>query len=694
MQTIFRLPWSTEPSSDKALAEKQALYQQSRQKPSIDFPLLNTSKRKRTDSVDASPNSAPQVKRILKCADVGAVQPALEPVRGADSHPSLAPAVAGAQSDDAIKSMETAVQNCPVSQGGNTPSGEMKEERRALSPTAAAFTTPAVAGTESSVLLTESLHQTAAAPPHAIAADKSINMAKAKPDLQKLRAIIEAQINLEVLHKHHELRLIEQELAKCQVGLEQLRRCEVIPYPGVEGPSQAVSSGTGPALASPSGYTSPQYASPWGVADGPYSRHYAKWLIPHPSFDNMIAHASVGTPLSARGIRATRGSGAEPLLPASTARHSRTSTGSRTSGDPNTPAPTRDPMIMKRQQDGEWVRLRCNHCGRANFNNIQGFLNHCRIAHTQEFKSHEAAAITCGEIVSVDEAHYPVDPAPVARESARSSVVTFTTEQPLVSPLISNPPAYSPLDRVLTHPYTPEATPHASPTTTTPIAGPSRLGMTPHLSSLMQRRGMSTAGLAGTVRENKKRVDLSVYDDSSSDRENHNSKRSRTKKPKAAIRHPSSGQYSLPTSSKLGPRPSSQKGNRAPLPAFSAQPFETGLGTPLPPLDMVAHSSCAFGNSIAESPKSDVDMDLSPGTAADSNPGLVSDHEDDYDDADEDARSAHGSQPEMIDGIAVEIEDASDVERDGRKRVRVVDGEGEPTVCRRDTAVELSESSG
>jgi ADA HAT complex component 1 len=693
MQTIFRLPWSTEPNSDRALADKQALYQQSRQKPRLDIPLLNASKRKRTDSLEAAPNNALQAKKF-KCANPGAVQPALEPVRGVDSHPSLAPAVAGAQSDKPLKSLDAVVASQKIALGGGVAPGQPKEERRMLSPTVAGQTTPTVAGAERSALSSESSVQPSATPPHAITANQAANMVKAKPDLQKLRAVIEAQINLEVLHKHNELRLIEQELAKCQVGLEQLRRCEVIPYPGINGPSQAVSSGTGPALASPHGYTSPQYAAPWGVTDGPYSRHYAKWLIPHPSFDAMIAHASGGVPLSARGIRATRGSGAEPLLPAPSARHSRTSTGSRTSGDPSTPSATRDPMIMKRQMDGEWVRLRCNNCGRSNFNNIQGFLNHCRIAHTQEFKSHEAAAITCGEVVNVDEAHYSAEAAPVARESARSSLVAISTDQPLVSPLINTPPAYSPLDRVLTHPYTPDATPHASPTTSGPVAVPSRMGMMPHLSNLMQRRGMSTVGLASAVRENKKRVDLSVYDDSSSDRENSNSKRSRAKKPKAAVRHPSSGQFSLPTSSTLEARPSSQKGTRAPPPSFSAHPFASGLGTPLPSINALnAHASCAYGNSMAESPKSDADMDLSPGTAADSNPGLVSDNEDD-DDVDEDTRSAHGSPPEMVDGIAVEIEDASDVERDGRKRVRVVDGDNEAAVCRREAAVELAEGSG
>jgi len=81
----------------------------------------------------------------------------------------------------------------------------------------------------------------------------------------------------------------------------------------------------------------------------------------------------------------------------------------------------------------------------------------------------------------------------------------------------------------------------------------------------------------------------------------------------------------------------------------------------------------------------DVDMDLSPGTAVDSNPGLVSDHDDDDDDADE-ARSTNGSHPEVMD---VEIEDASDVEREGRKRVRVVESGGE-SVCRQG----LGEGSG
>src|SRR6202012_1151402 len=52
-----------------------------------------------------------------------------------------------------------------------------------------------------------------------------------------LRAIIEAEINHAILFKHNELRLIEQEIAKCQTGLEQIRRCQLIPFPGSQGMS-------------------------------------------------------------------------------------------------------------------------------------------------------------------------------------------------------------------------------------------------------------------------------------------------------------------------------------------------------------------------------------------------------------------------------------------------------------------------
>jgi GATA zinc finger len=43
-----------------------------------------------------------------------------------------------------------------------------------------------------------------------------------------LRNAIESHFGLEILLKHDELRLINQEMAKCQIALEQLRRCHLI----------------------------------------------------------------------------------------------------------------------------------------------------------------------------------------------------------------------------------------------------------------------------------------------------------------------------------------------------------------------------------------------------------------------------------------------------------------------------------
>ena len=109
-------------------------------------------------------------------------------------------------------------------------------------------------------------------------------------DLDGAKDIIQYQFGLEILIKHNELRLINQELAKCQVALEQLRRCHLIPYPvQCPTPSQMleISSGKGPALQSTPGQSVPKWAPPFGVVEGPYARHYAKWLIPDPMFDGI-----------------------------------------------------------------------------------------------------------------------------------------------------------------------------------------------------------------------------------------------------------------------------------------------------------------------------------------------------------------------------------------------------------------------
>jgi hypothetical protein len=230
-------------------------------------------------------------------------------------------------------------------------------------------------------------------------------------DLSQVREAIESQFSLEILLKHNELRLINQELAKCQVGLEQLRRCHLIPYPtsqATPGSMANVSNGTGPAVWQ--GDSVPQWAPPYGVTDGPYTRHYSRWLIPDPSFDGEQVEWQRGLEGSRAGKtvsegRATRHSFAEGSTPASKSRSQRGSSGQKLQALSNGYPQAKEkagPCILKRA-NGQMVKLVCIDCNRDNFSSTQGFINHCRIAHRRDFKSHEEAAQASGQPIEVDE---------------------------------------------------------------------------------------------------------------------------------------------------------------------------------------------------------------------------------------------------------------------------------------------------
>lgn len=223
-------------------------------------------------------------------------------------------------------------------------------------------------------------------------------------NLTPLKETIESQFSLEILLKHREFRLIEHELAKCQVALEQLRRCHVMPYPAMSSDPETVSmvsSGAGPSYGSQA-----QYPPPWGVVEGPYSRHYAKWLIPDSAFgdDGLedIASARAGKGLLGR---ADQGSKAQKSPATTSSRSQRGSARERLQALPHgypVPKEAKGPMILKRSTDGRMVKLICLDCRREDFNSAQGFINHCRIAHSRGFASHDAAAIACGEEVEMD----------------------------------------------------------------------------------------------------------------------------------------------------------------------------------------------------------------------------------------------------------------------------------------------------
>lgn len=264
--------------------------------------------------------------------------------------------------------------------------------------------------------------------------------------LDNARDAIQFHFGLEILHKHDELRLIDQELAKCQVALEQLRRCHLIPYPiNSPTPDQMIDicNGKGPALRKP-GKEVPRWAPPFGVIDGPYARHYAKWLIPDPMFDGMLPEWK--SPYDSRAARSstegrtTRNSvGDGPLV--GKQRPVRGNAGQKLQTLMNGYPPAKEkngPCVLKRQSDGQTVKLVCLDCNRENFLSIQGFINHCRIAHRRDFKSHEEAAIQSGQPYDASEAKTTATPKPASEEPK---------PQPVAAP--SAPPPQS----GLVHPY-------------------------------------------------------------------------------------------------------------------------------------------------------------------------------------------------------------------------------------------------
>jgi ADA HAT complex component 1 len=157
-------------------------------------------------------------------------------------------------------------------------------------------------------------------------------------------------------------------------------------------------------------------------------------------------------------------------------------------GENPAPAPKIDTLLLhKRSTDGQWVRLYCAQCGHSNFCNSQGFLNHCRIKHTQVFKSHDQAAIACGVPVDINE---PRNPGTATEPSS-----TAATTPAAIFPVPSTPRFVHPL--VLKNSLEPAKSVHRNftprdPKKTAPPAPKAdfaKAPSTPHLNSLLAKRG-------------------------------------------------------------------------------------------------------------------------------------------------------------------------------------------------------------
>lgn len=529
-----------------------------------------------------------------------------------------------------------------------------------------------------------------------VATQDAQNATQSKPDAVNLveqkksavssrwiRSQVEHQFNLEILLKHKELQLIDQELAKCQVALEQLRRCHLIPYPSAQADAESmlrVTNGTGPAIKSTQHM--PQWAPAYGIAEGPYSRHYAKWLIPDTSFDGIQAELYREPSRASKPVtegRSTRYSITDTYSPYTKSRSQRGSHSQKfqalSQGYPVEKAKV-GPCVLTRN-DGQVVKLVCIDCNRENFSSTQGFINHCRIAHKREFKSHEEAATVSGQPY---DGVVPVKPAPEDKVvTIQQPVPPLPSTNAFVHPLIKTAPvdrdAYkSLLSRIdssiaLFHEgKLPGVSSIPSSTTTTPVKRlvavksdkestmvPS--ASTPRLSAWLDKANW-TGNLATLVDDLTSKVegaDEDASDVSDSDDDHPSSPDGRKSGDDAShvVRLPARVNVSSSTN-----RPASSKGI-SPRPAHATPVVNTSIAQYERPARLYADmSDSADGNIDLEMMDGPSATDLSPHTMTSNNaPSLVSD-DGEYDDGD-DADSA-ASEGGDVDSVAeIDIEDDS-----------------------------------
>ncbi|KAF2150601.1 hypothetical protein K461DRAFT_295864 [Myriangium duriaei CBS 260.36] len=593
MQSIFRLPWCSDALGADASKPDMMALQKMRQAPAVGIPLLNNLKRKRSDSavpLDSSLERNLKRKRPFETelhllptdtVNLGNHQQWQSPAKaGEEELQRDSQAVLDTVVDIKPETIPTASPSCPEASLSQdvAPSSKMDDG----APLAA-----------SNIIASE---------------------------LSPIQQAIEHQFNLEIMMKHRELRLIEQELAKCQVALEQLRRCEVMPYPGFDGMSSALSAGTGPALRAQPGFSQPSAPSPWGVTDGPYSKHYASWLLPDQTFDSMSPSQMFPQDSFAtiRGDgRATRNSVGAWAKPAKHRYHRDSISGfspqipSHTAAPAPAPRNKGGPLVLKRMSDGQFVKLVCTKCHRSDFSSVQGFLNHCRIAHKIDYKSHEAAAQDCGHVLEDHEAELAATAPPPVGTTVRAPAPKPAPPQPVASKVhhlnhdtIPRPTwkrqrqAY--IEALNKQQTAPVATMFTSPST--PLSGFTMVpsASQPFLSAQLARKGMGV-NLAAIVAKLSEKIDLGPEPEDVDDNQLSTS-------PKGT---PMTGGSRIVSGGKLGgDRPISRKG------------FHQAGNRPRPaPLQTPALQD----EEVPESPR---DHDLSPRTA-DSNPGMVSDHDDD-----------------------------------------------------------------
>ncbi|KAK1083465.1 hypothetical protein LTR33_003249 [Friedmanniomyces endolithicus] len=606
MQSIFRLPWSTDEIAPKMQTGKTSL-DNMRASPVMDMSLLNKLKRKRVDSPE--PFSSIWVQPAKKSREDG------DAFRHTPTKPQLKQELPAATPDLVAVSNSPAIRAQPEMMTHQT----FDQQTQVLGrPTTSALDPSDIRPV---------LHLTQQTPAKQMPED--VTMTDAPPsaqahvvDMTPLKQAIENEFNLQILMKHNELRLIEQELCKCQVALEQLRRCELRPFPGTQQLSASVSAGTGPSITPRPGHTRPSHAAPYGVTDGPYASHYQQWLLRDPQFDSVSKHATSIAELAPHGdIRTIR------TAPTSRKAVQRSLAVPRSDFDtpkslPNYPVSNRKNKIalLKRSADGQLVKL--------------GFLNHCRIAHKLDYKSQEQAAIDCGQLLNEQElANLPLDAlaAPAHKPSASRSSSTTTTPfkthtfvHPMhvrgaIIPKSSSSAAQATPDPVRKRARVSSGLLPVRTSNPTIVSG----SKAPRLAAHFAKYNLG-GNLEEAITNARQKIDLGAEEVMSPDASESTSPLTLAPAGTRTVIGTSRAGSLAPPGDALS-RPSSRKGYRTSVPRPRPSPLMHTSGT-------AAGNNAMQGlQPMSVSPASPHDrgsVNLSPHTVK-SNPGLVSDHEDD-----------------------------------------------------------------
>lgn len=492
-----------------------------------------------------------------------------------------------------------------------------------------------------------------------------INLAK----LDRAKDKIQSQINLEILYRHNELRLIDQEIAKVQIALEQIRRCQIVPYPGQPGASTnayEASTGAGAPLQPSAGFSRPQHPAAFGVTNSPYTRHYQQWLLRDEHFDpiplDMLDH-SASKAYSAEG-RSTRGFGERASFAAS--RSHRHAAGSSHQALPTsypTPKPQAGPLIIRRLSDGLMVKLVCVWCQKENISSVQGFLNHCRIAHSENFASHEQAAQKCGQPIDAEQASTPsASTLPVTTPTAATPTSISSTPNVLVHPLVTSNRAAcatslpaSPVSTP-TRPSPSQASssavkPRARPQISIPADGQGTFvpsAAAPHLSALMKKIGYGQ-DLNKLVASAKTKINLDDVQPLTPDEEEPSELRTGASAPKT------SGSMAPPSRTVGAQQPTKSAASSTSMRAFVPAPIDAAASfSRRSSGDASSFSPSSNGDASMTSPS--IGPELSP---HDTNPGLVSDYDEESSESESESSLAAGGRRRSLD---VQVRGHSDID--------------------------------